>query len=77
MSSSSNWVPKTRAGWLVKKGVFKSLEDVWQNKIPIKEPEIADHIFKGNLKIAFIETISLDVGTYRANSFAIMSDSNG
>ncbi len=38
----SGWVPRTRLGILVKEGKIKSMEEVFESKMRIMEPEIAD-----------------------------------
>jgi len=41
-TSLEEWVPKTRLGRLVKEGHITSLEEIFQQAVPIREPEIID-----------------------------------
>ncbi|MHA1693785.1 MAG: 30S ribosomal protein S5 [Candidatus Helarchaeota archaeon] len=43
------WVPKTRVGKLVKEGFITSINELFQNVMPIREPQIVD-ILLPNLK---------------------------
>jgi len=42
------WKPSTKLGRLVKTGKIKSFEEIFRFCIPIKEPEIVDHLVKLN-----------------------------
>lgn len=36
------WIPKTRIGKLVKEGHINSIDEIFENALPIREPEIID-----------------------------------
>ncbi|MHA2221875.1 MAG: hypothetical protein ACXAAO_07425, partial [Candidatus Thorarchaeota archaeon] len=40
-----NWVPKTKLGRLVKEGHINSIDEILQNNLRIREPEIVDALF--------------------------------
>ena len=44
------WQPKTKLGRLVLTGRIKTIEEIYVHAIPIKEPEIVDHLLGENLK---------------------------
>jgi small subunit ribosomal protein S2e len=44
------WEPKTKLGRLVKSGKITSVEEIFLHAVPIKEPEIVDHLFGDKLK---------------------------
>ena len=46
----AGWQPKTKLGRLVLTGRIKTIEEIYLHAIPIKEPEIVDHLLGENLK---------------------------
>ena len=44
------WQPRTKLGRLVLTGRIKTIEEIYLHAIPIKEPEIVDHLLGENLK---------------------------
>ena len=42
MSGAGEWIPKTRLGMLVKEGKITSIDEIFVNNLPIREPEIVD-----------------------------------
>ena len=42
MSGAVEWIPKTRLGMLVKEGKITSIDEIFVNNLPIREPEIVD-----------------------------------
>merc|ERR1712228_271873 len=42
------WKPTTKLGRLVKNGKVSSFEEIFRFAIPIKEPQIVDHLVKKN-----------------------------
>ena len=42
---SSQWIPVTKLGRLVKEGRIRSLEEIFLHSMPIKEHQIVDHFF--------------------------------
>ena len=44
------WQPKTKLGRLVASGRITTIEQIYKHAIPIKEPEIVDHLLGDNLK---------------------------
>jgi small subunit ribosomal protein S2e len=44
------WQPKTKLGRLVLSGRIKTIEEIFAHAIPIKEPEIVDHLLGESLK---------------------------
>lgn len=49
MIGLEDWVPKTKLGKMVMEGQIKSLDEIFERGLKIKEPEIVDH-FLPNLK---------------------------
>ena len=46
----AGWQPKTKLGRLVMTGRIQTIEQIYLHAIPIKEPEIVDHLLGENLK---------------------------
>lgn len=42
MSGAVEWIPRTRLGMLVKEGKITSIDEIFVNNLPIREPEIID-----------------------------------
>ncbi len=47
MSTLDSWKPVTRVGQMVKAGTINSLNDIYTQNLPLKEPEIVDHFLPG------------------------------
>ncbi len=57
-TETSEWIPKTRLGQLVKEGKITSLKEIFERNEIIKEPEIIDYLLGPELKH---EIISIDM----------------
>ncbi len=42
VSTLEEWIPRTRLGMLVKEGKITSIDEIFANNLPIREPEIVD-----------------------------------
>ncbi len=42
MAVTEEWIPRTRVGMLVKEGRITSIDEIFMNNLPIREPEIVD-----------------------------------
>ncbi len=53
MSDLDDWVPKTKLGKMVKEGKIKSIDEILDKGLKIKEPEIVDYLIP-NLEVDLI-----------------------
>jgi small subunit ribosomal protein S2e len=77
-----DWVPVTKLGRLIKSGKITSLDEIFRFSIPIKEPEIVDHLIKKDLKeeVMFLKPVQKQTPSgqrTRFKSYAVIGDSNG
>ncbi len=47
MTALESWKPITRVGQMVKAGTINSLNEIYAQNLPLKEPEILDHFLPG------------------------------
>jgi len=53
----NDWTPATKLGRLVKAGKIETLDEIFKFAIPIKEPEIIDHFYKGKEDAKLMEEV--------------------
>lgn len=82
-TESTEWIPVTKLGRLVKAGKVKSLEEIYLYSLPIKEVQIIDaFIPKDSLKDEVMKIMSVQKQTSagqrtRFKAFIVVGDSNG
>ena len=73
---SQSWKPKTLAGRLVRRGEVKTLQDLRDRQLEIKEPEIIDFLYP-NLKEEVLKVTNIGHGQYRRKAFVAVGDGQG
>lgn len=77
------WVPVTKLGRLVKSGQIKSLEEIYQFSLPIKEYQIVEHFLGEStlkdevMKICPVQKQTRAGQRTRFKAFVIVGDTNG
>merc|ERR1712151_217602 len=75
------WVPVTKLGRLVKAGKIKSLEEIYEHSLPIKESQIIDYFIKDLkdevMKISPVQKQTRAGQRTRFKAFVVVGDSNG
>jgi len=79
------WRPTTKLGRLVKSGKVKTFEEIFRYCIPIKEPQIVDHLIKkasGNIKEEVMKVKPVQKQTKagqrtRFKAWVLIGDENG
>ena len=74
--SLKSWKPKTPAGRIVRRGEAKTLQDLRNRKLEIKEPQIIDLLYP-NLKEEVIKVTNIGTGEYQRKAFVVVGDGNG
>lgn len=77
-----SWTPVTKLGRLVKDGKIKSIEEIYQYSLPIKEYQIIDYLLPGALKDEVMKIMPVQKQTQagqrtRFKAFVVIGDSNG
>jgi len=76
------WVPLTKLGRLVDKGVIKTIEEIYRFSIPIKESQIVDKLLGDKLKEEVMKVMPVQKQTTagqrtRFKAFVLVGDSDG
>ena len=81
--NNEKWTPSTKLGKLVKLGKFKTIEEIFNQCIPIKEHQIVDHIMNGNKTKLKKECVNIEIiknknkKDSKFKAIVIIGDSNG
>lgn len=81
IASLENWVPKTKAGKMVKKGEITSIDQLYEKSLPIIEPEIIDALIPDleEKLISFRKTcrVTQSGRNYSFTATVLVGDKNG